>query len=209
MTLKRILVGNLVTNCYVLLFSDRAAVIDPGDMTEKILRACENLPVTDLLLTHGHVDHVGAVAELKDRFDCRVHLHEKDLPYLNDDSLRAPSFPAEPWWRYDLCATDLFRDGDKIVLGPEEDPTQFTVIHTPGHTPGSSCFYWEEKGILFSGDTLFKGAEGRTDFPGSDRWEIKKSLSRLSQLPQETAVYPGHGFGTNVGAESWIGRNEG
>jgi len=206
MTLKRILVGSLVTNCYVLLFSDRAAVIDPGDMPDKIIRACEGLPVTDILLTHGHMDHVGALADLAERFQPTVRIHKEDLPFLNNDNLRAPSMPKESWWRYDLRVTHTFRDGDRIRLGGDSDGIELTVIHTPGHTPGSSCFYNAENAVLISGDTLFRGAEGRTDFPLSDRNTMKHSLKRLSAFPAETTVLPGHGFGTNIGTEDWIGR---
>lgn len=204
MNLRRIFVGNLITNCYLLEFSDRIAMIDPGDMAEKLLRACGDLPVTDILLTHGHLDHTGAIGDLCDKFACRVWMHKEDEDFLNNDSLRAPASPWEPWWRHDLKATNFVRNGDEIVLGEGEEAITLRVLHTPGHTPGSVCYHLEDKGILFSGDTLFKGAEGRTDFPGGDYQTMKKSLKRLSELSVQTSVYPGHGFGTNIGAEAWI-----
>ncbi len=204
MNLRRIFVGNLITNCYLMEFSDRIVLVDPGDMPEKLLRACGDLPISDILLTHGHLDHTGAIGDLCDRFDCRVWMHEADKEFLNDDTLRAPASPAEPWWRHDLKVTNFIQDGEKILLGDGNEQILLRVIHTPGHTPGSVCFHMEEQGILFSGDTLFKGAEGRTDFPGGDHAAIKESLKKLSTLPLPTSVYPGHGFGTNIGAEDWI-----
>lgn len=205
MTLRRILVGKLITNCYLLLFSDRAAVIDPGDMPEKILKNCEGLPITDILLTHGHLDHTAALGDLCDRFSPRVWMHEEDLDFLNEDTLRDPVSPVhEPWWRHDYVCTDPLSHGDVISLGEGEEAIQLHVLHTPGHTPGSVGYYLKEQNILFSGDTLFKGAEGRTDFPRSDPEKMRSSLKFLSTLPEETKVYPGHGFATTIGAEGWI-----
>lgn len=204
MTVRRILLGKLITNCYLLLFSDRVAVIDPGDSPEKILKFCGDLPITDILLTHGHLDHTAAMGDLCDRFSPRVWMHKDDEEYLNDDRLRAPASPAEPFWRYDYTATDFVADGDTVTLGDGDEKTAFQVLHTPGHTPGSICFYQKEQNLLFSGDTLFKDAQGRTDFPKGDQEKMLDSLKKLSLLPEDTAVYPGHGFSTKIGAEGWI-----
>ena len=204
MTLRRILVGSFVTNCYLMTFSDRICIVDPGEMPEKILKACGTLPITDILLTHGHLDHTAALGDLCDQFNPRVYLHKDDADFLNDDALRAPISPAESWWRYDFHCTDPISDGDEITLGNEKEALTFQVIHTPGHTPGSVCFYSKERDLLFSGDTLFKGTEGRTDFPRGDKNRIRKSLQKLSLLPPQTTVSPGHGFGTKIGDEPWI-----
>lgn len=204
MTVKRILVGDLYTNCYLLTFSDRVAVVDPGGHTEKILKFCGELPVTDILLTHGHLDHTAAMGDLCDRFSPRVWMHGDDEKYLNGDPLRAPASAPQSHWRYDYKATDFVADGDEIVLGEGDERIVLQVLHTPGHTPGSICFYWKEQNLLFSGDTLFKDTRGRTDFPLGSHQDIADSLHRLAFLPPETAVYPGHGFGTKIGAEEWI-----
>lgn len=204
MTVQRILVGKLITNCYLLKFSDRVAVIDPGDNPEKILKFCGNLPITDILLTHGHLDHTAALGDLCDKQNCKVWIHQNDEIFLNDDGLRAPSLPPESHWRYDYKATNLISDGDKISLVGGSERASLQVIHTPGHTPGSVCFYLKNQNILFSGDTLFKEARGRTDFPLSDNSRMRESLRRLSRLPEETLVYPGHGFSTKIGDEGWI-----
>jgi len=204
MTIKRIFVGNLITNCYLLIFSDRIAVVDPGDHPEKILSACGDLPVTDVILTHGHLDHVAALRRICDRFSPRVWMHPEDEKFLNEDALRAPGMPKEAHWQYDYAATDFVGEGDEITVGPKEDSLGLIVLHTPGHTPGSICLYSEEQKILFAGDTLFKGTCGRTDFPLGSMEQMRKSLHKLSELPGDTAVFPGHGFGTTVGAEGWI-----
>ncbi len=204
MTIRRILVGNLITNCYLLTFSDRVAVVDPGDSPEKILKFCGELPITDILLTHGHLDHTAAMGDLCDRFSPRVWIHKNDEEYLNDDRLRAPASFPEPFWRYDYAATNFVEDGDVIFLGDGDEAVAMQVIHTPGHTPGSVCFYRKEQDLLFSGDTLFKEARGRTDFPKGNRNDLEQSLKKLSHLPENTAVYPGHGFSTTIGNEGWI-----
>ncbi|MBO5214237.1 MAG: MBL fold metallo-hydrolase [Clostridia bacterium] len=204
MTVRRILLGELITNCYLLLFSDRTAVIDPGDCPEKILKFCGELPITDILLTHGHLDHTAAMGDLCDRFSPRVWMHEKDGAYLNDDALRAPASSPKPFWRYDYKATDFVDEDDVILLGEGDEEIKLQVLHTPGHTPGSLCFYLEEQGILFSGDTLFQSTCGRTDFPLGSPQDMKKSLRKLFDLPKDTAVYPGHGFATKIGNECRI-----
>lgn len=204
MTVRRILVGKLITNCYLLTFSDRVAVIDPGDSPEKILKFCGELPITDILLTHGHLDHTAAMGDLCDRFSPRVWIHKNEKEYLNNDVLRAPASIPEPFWRHDYAATDFVEDGDGICLGNKDETVTLQVIHTPGHTPGSVCFYLKEQDLLFSGDTLFKEAQGRTDFPKGNQREMNQSLKKLSQLPEHTAVYPGHGFATTIGNEGWI-----
>lgn len=205
MTIRRILLGDFVTNCYLLLFSDRAVVIDPGDMPEKIEKHCEGRPITDVLLTHGHLDHIAALGDLCDRYVPRVYLHGADEYYLNDDIFRAPISGGTPYPRTDLYCTHRLQEGDRITLGQGEEEITLTVLHTPGHTPGSVCFHLEKDHILFSGDTLFKNARGRTDFPGSEPLRMQESLLRLSTLPGNTKVFPGHGFSTTVADESWIG----
>lgn len=207
MTVHRLLVGSLVTNCYLLIFSDRVAVIDPGDAPDRIRAACNGLPITDVLLTHAHFDHTSALGALCDSYKPRVWLHKGDIAHLNEDSLRAPlSFPHADW-RYDLYATDRFADGCEIPLGDQDEKITLRAIHTPGHTPGSVCYLWDEGKTLFSGDTLFKGSMGRCDFPLGDEKTLFASLRRLGTLPDETAVLPGHGFYTTIGAERWIRGN--
>ena len=177
--------GMLQTNCYILSEKDRCLVVDPGDEPDKVLEflAQHQLTLEAILLTHGHFDHVGAVKTLAAETECRVFLCEKDLALPG-------AMTAGP-----LFSTDFYDDGDKLTLAGLE----FEVLHTPGHTPGSVCLRFGKH--LFSGDTLFAGSCGRTDFPGSSPADMFRSLSRLAQLEEDLKVYPGHGGATTIGEE--------
>ena len=193
MTIRRILLGDFVTNCYLLLFSDRAAVIDPGDMPEKIEKHCEGRPITDVLLTHGHLDHIAALGDLCDRYAPRVYLHGADEYYLNDDTFRAPISGGTPYPRTDLYCTHRLQEGDRITLGQGEEEITLTVLHTPGHTPGSICLYSEEEKLMLTGDTLFMGGRGRCDFKYGSEEDISKSLKKLLAMDGDIAFLSGHG----------------
>lgn len=185
MTITTLPLGMLQTNCYILTEGDRCLVIDPGDEPEKVLGFLEKqgLTLEAVLLTHGHFDHVGAVKTLAAETDCRVFLCEQDLTLPG-------AMTAGP-----LYHTDFYSEGDRLTLAG----MTFEVLHTPGHTPGSVCLRFGEH--LFSGDTLFAGSCGRTDFPGSSPADMIRSLSRLSQLEDSLKVYPGHGENTTIGKE--------
>lgn len=205
MNVQRLFVGELVTNCYLISGETEVTVIDPGGNPEKIQNACNGKPITNILLTHGHLDHTFALGDLCDRWHPRVYLHRGDEDFLNRDELRAPvgTGTAKPL-RYDLTVTDWTEDGQMI---PIAGGLSVRVMHTPGHTPGSVCYYIPEEKTLFSGDTLFRGGEGRTDFPRSCFAEIKQSLRKLTALPADISVLPGHGFSTKIGNETWMAEN--
>jgi hydroxyacylglutathione hydrolase len=179
---ERLVVGPLATNCYVVAAAEAAVVIDPGAQVRKIMKAVDGLEVLAVLVTHGHSDHVGGV----DGF-----LGETDVPFLApaaDAVLVSQHISAEP--------TRLLSDGDQLEFGP----LSFEVIATPGHTPGSCCFY--APGVLFSGDTLFAGGVGRYDLPGGSGDALFAAIrERIFALPEETVVYPGHGEFTTVRRE--------
>ena len=185
MTITTVPLGLYQTNCYILAEGDRCLVIDPGDEAEKLLALLQqhSLTVEAVLLTHGHFDHVGAVKTLAAETDCRVFLHEEEL------TLPAAMTAGK------LYYTDLYKEGDRLTLAG----MSFEVLHTPGHTPGSVCLRFDQH--LFSGDTLFAGSCGRTDFPGSSPAAMVRSLSRLSKLEDDLKVYPGHGEDTTIGEE--------
>lgn len=178
--------GQLETNCYLVADGDGvAAVIDPAAAPERILQTAResSLTIQAILLTHGHFDHVGAVAGLSQALRCPVWMHENELTlpeYLTDGP---------------LYYTDGYGEGDTVTVGK----LNFTVLHTPGHTPGSVCLRCGD--ALFSGDTLFAGSCGRTDFSGGSGSEMCRSLRRLAQLPGDLAVYPGHGEATALARE--------
>ena len=159
-------------------------VIDPGYEAAAILDhvAALGLTVDAILLTHGHFDHVGAVKDLAAETDCRVYIHEAELSL-------PPMFTAGK-----LYYTHTYGEGDTLSLSGLD----ISVLHTPGHTPGSVCLRVED--FLFSGDTLFQGSCGRTDIGGS--WEeIQKSLLRLRDIPENLTVFPGHGSSTTLAFE--------
>lgn len=185
MNITTLPLGLYQTNCYILTHGDRCLVIDPGDEAEKVLTFLQRqgLILEAILLTHGHFDHVGAVKTLAAETDCRVFLCQQELSLPG-------AMTAGP-----LFYTDFYKEGDRLTLAGLE----FEVLHTPGHTPGSVCLRFGEH--LFSGDTLFAGSCGRTDFPGSSPADMIRSLSRLAQLEEHLKVYPGHGGSTTIGEE--------
>ena len=165
----------LQTNCYILMGEKRGIIIDPGEEPGKILEPLSDLQIDLILLTHNHFDHIGAL-----------------LPIINATSAEVAIHPLD---RIDAADREL-KDGEKIPF----DGKEILVMHTPGHTPGSCCFYFKEN--LFSGDTLFPGGWGNTAFPEGDERAIFKSIKeKIMKLPDNTVVYPGHGEATTIGEE--------
>jgi len=183
------------TNCWLLASEGReeAVVIDPGfeaDRVRRLLSAAGKRPVA-AVATHGHHDHVGAAAELCGT-EIPFFIHKDDELALIDPVAWGSGFPAPASLPGDVRT---FSEGDVLELAG----LSLEVIHTPGHTPGSSCFRTE--GLLFSGDLVFKGAIGRFDFPNSSAQDMFASLRRFLALPDDLAVRPGHGEATTVGEE--------
>ena len=171
--------GAYQTNCYILHEEASASccVIDPGYEAGTILDKLESLGLTleAILLTHGHFDHVGAVKELAAETGCQVYIHPADLAL-------PPMMTAGI-----LYYTKTYSEGTTLRLAGLD----ITVLHTPGHTPGSVCLLTGD--TLFSGDTLFAGSCGRTDLPGGDWATIRQSLGRLAAIEANLWVLPGHG----------------
>jgi glyoxylase-like metal-dependent hydrolase (beta-lactamase superfamily II) len=193
--LKQLTVGRFASNCYIVgSESDKEGmIIDPGASTKQILSDVKELGLNIrlIVLTHGHMDHIGAVKGVKEATGAEVAIHADDARFLRRLSLSTVynlSFPSPP--------DRLLKDGDSIDIGD----LHFTVLHTPGHSPGGICLLGH--GVLFSGDTLFNYGIGRTDFPGGSHDQLMNSIStRLMALPDDTVVYPGHGPGTTIGIE--------
>ncbi len=198
MNYQLVVVGPLETNCYLFFCpeSRECAIIDPGAEAERIFPLITSLELKPIIIlnTHGHVDHTGANVEIKERYKVPIAMHSADLPFL-EESLQLEFgllLGARPTPRPDR----LLSDGDRIKIGQFD----LQVIHTPGHSPGSVCFY--TSGLLFSGDTLFCGGLGRTDLPGGSWKDLAASLrSRILTYPEETLVLPGHGPQTTIGEE--------
>ena len=198
MIFKKLVLGMLHTNCYILGddATNEVAVFDPGAKAKNIIDTIEKngYKVKYIIITHAHFDHVLALDELKDTYpDAKIVLHSADEPYLNLDhdnfSRHFKTYP--PKRKADICVNDA----DKLSVGNVE----LTIWHTPGHSRGSMCVITED--LVISGDTLFYMSIGRTDFDGGDFDTIVKSLKRLATLPDETKVYPGHGDATTIGFE--------
>jgi glyoxylase-like metal-dependent hydrolase (beta-lactamase superfamily II) len=192
-------VGPVQTNCYVAVCEQtrRAAVIDPGWSASHILSALESLRATldQILLTHAHFDHIGALADLVDATQAPVAMHPLDLPLLRAGG------GASLWGIPMRPAPDPDRSlahGQIIEVGA----LRFEVRFAPGHTPGHVVFWLEAEKAVFAGDVLFQRGIGRTDFPGGDFDTLIASIrSQLLTLPDDTIVYSGHGPPTTIGDE--------
>lgn len=189
------------TNAYVVSSSSKEAVIiDPGLGISDLVSAYideKQLQLLAILLTHSHWDHIGSAAELKRRYGVPLWVHADDAP-----NVKEPGSDGLPLMLpIERAAVDAyFEDGQKIRFGPLE----FEVIHTPGHSPGGVCLFAEKEKVLFSGDTLFRGTIGNLSFSTGEPEKMWSSLKRLSKLPKETKVYPGHGNATTIGEEEWL-----
>lgn len=194
-------VGPLQCNCVVLgdETSRQAIVIDPGDECDRIYRVLEShgLRIAAIVATHGHIDHVGALAQLKERTGAAAMLHEADVPLYEQLAQQAQwlGIPVPPATQLDR----LIADGDSLGFGQRA----LRVVHTPGHSPGSISLVLDDPTLtVFSGDTLFAGSIGRTDLWGGSFAALQHSIREsLLRLPDEALVVPGHGPRTSIGAE--------
>jgi glyoxylase-like metal-dependent hydrolase (beta-lactamase superfamily II) len=211
--IHHIIVGGIATNCWIYPLDDGApslggaAVIDPGEEGDRIIAFLDQLKLFPkyIVLTHGHFDHIGAVPALAKCYgaDVEIAIHTADAEYLGPNSYPvhrhsfslATGSPAylDALWEDMPPPSTLLAEGG--TLGP------FTVLHLPGHTPGSIGLWDKKEGVLFSGDTLFYGNCGRTDLPGGDETQMLSSLRRLGAMDPNTQVYPGHGPATSIGRE--------
>jgi len=194
---KTFTVGPLQENSYVVYRhgGSAAMIIDPGDEPDRIMDFVRQngLDVKYIVCTHAHFDHVGALPELREQTGAKIVIHEDEREVYT----AAQDMGAFMGYQIDrLPEPDLYvKEGDIIRM----DDISFKVLHTPGHSPGSLCLYGE--GILFSGDTVFAGSIGRTDFPGGSLEKMKESFRRIISLPEETRILSGHGPETTVGVE--------
>jgi len=198
MIFESLTVGALSVNCYLIgcESTKKAIIIDPGDNDNDILESLHNhnLELAKILITHGHVDHVGKLESLKKKTSAQIYMHKKDLLLFSDLQTHAQIFglpdPGNP-------KIDVFiEEGDTITLGT----LAFSVLHTPGHSAGSVTYKLDD--MLFVGDLIFAGSIGRTDLPGGDYNTIIDSIeSKIFTLPDNYKIYPGHGPVTTVGKE--------
>ena len=198
LNMKTLVVGTLGVNCYILHNEgEREAVaIDPGGSEETVWHCLEEsgLTLKAILNTHAHGDHIGAIDFLRENTGAKLYIQEADAPKLLDAHKNLSAFMGAPI--VTRPADILLHGGEVLEIGS----MKFTVLHTPGHSPGGVCYRMEDR--VFSGDTLFAESVGRTDFPGSSAQALLKSVrEKLLVLPDETRVYCGHGPETTIGHE--------
>lgn len=190
-------VGRLQTNCYIL--DDGAggcAVVDPGDDAESIIEAVGGRPISLVLVTHAHFDHVGALDEV-----AFLSRGGWVASVLDADSLDAPCAPGARDFGFSVHVASkpsrTLSDGDVVEAGA----LRFRVLSCPGHTPGGVAYVEESRRLVLTGDTLFAGSAGRTDLKGGDAHLLARSLSRLARLPRDMVVLPGHGPSSSIARE--------
>jgi len=200
MILEMLTVGPFQENCYVIGDEESGvgAIVDPGDEAVRIALAVEqtNLEIGQILVTHAHIDHVGAVGALADEYACPVLMHAEAEPMLKQLPTQAMMmgirFGKVP------IVDRYIRDEEVLEVGG----LRLESLYTPGHAPGHLAFYAESEGLVLSGDALFAGSVGRTDLFGGSMEVLVRSISeRLLTLPDDTRVYPGHGPQTTIGDE--------
>jgi len=194
---KTITVGAFQENSYLVVDdrSNRAVIVDPGSEGERLVEAIDRSGATleAIWITHAHVDHVGAIAFVKRKWDVPIYLHPLDRRLYDAAGLQAQVYGLP--FEEPPAPDHEFADGQQIKVGDAE----MTVLHAPGHSPGHVVIHGN--GIALVGDCLFAGSIGRTDLPFSNPPQLAASLEKISALPPETVVYPGHGMETTIGQE--------
>ena len=197
--IERLMVGPLQSNCYIVWDENslEAMVVDPGAEPLKIMRKIKErgLKVSHVVCTHGHFDHIGALSVIKAETGAKIAVGGEDVPlYMHArDQAAAWGFSVEQPPAPDL----LLKEGQDLTIGG----LIFKILETPGHSPGGICLYNLQQAILFTGDTVFAGSVGRTDFLGGDSEKLKESFARIISLPPDVRVLPGHGDESTIGEE--------
>lgn len=200
MILEMLTVGPFQENCYIVgdEESGEGVLVDPGDEAARIAIAVEqtNLDISRILITHAHIDHVGAVAALVDEYACPVLMHAEAEPML----AQLPSQAMMMGLRFGkVPSVDAYIEDEEVV---KVGGVELRSLYTPGHAPGHLAFYAESEGLVLAGDALFAGSVGRTDLPGGSMEVLLRSIEeRLLTLPDGTMVYPGHGPETTIAKE--------
>lgn len=196
-------VGPLQTNAYIVYNREGSClIIDPGEEKKKIQRFIQGkkLKPKAILLTHAHFDHIGAVDAIREEYHIPVYVHQSEKKWLTNPLLNGSSF-------FEGIEPVVIKPADKLFTGSGElsiGGFTFYLFETPGHSPGSVSFYFQENGFILAGDTLFEGSIGRTDLKGGQESQLLKSIQQtLLTLPEETYVLPGHDRITTIGQEKW------
>ncbi len=206
MQIDRLVLGAYENNCYIVRRDEKTTnciIIDTGLSTKPLMDFLrkESLSPEALILTHGHIDHIAGITELRKNFNkIKVYIHKADSHMLNDAASNLSSLAGA---KITTAPADILFDKEEQI---EFANLRFQLIHTPGHSPGGICLYNENEKILFTGDTLFSGSIGRTDFSGYDADKCLEQLinnirKKLLILPDDTTVLSGHGEETTIKQE--------
>lgn len=196
--IKTLPVGMAQSNCYILSNGTNALIVDPGDQANLIKNTITELNVEPvaILLTHTHYDHIGAVEAMREEYTIPLYVSLKEKEWLGDPNQNLSSLVGTPMRLKE--AEYYFNPTEKLHISD----FSFTVVPTPGHSPGSVSFIFEDEEVVVSGDALFAGSIGRTDLPGSEPEKLIPGVrSELFTLPEQFKVYPGHGEQTTIGRE--------
>ena len=200
LSVKSATFGPIENNCYLITDekTNKSALVDCTEDSDKMMNFIEGANLEYILLTHGHFDHIGAVDEVREKYDIKVYAAAAEKETLQNTDINLSSqFGAG----FKVEADEYLNDGQEIELLGEK----VRCILTPGHTKGGMCYYFTNSGMLFSGDTLFQQSVGRTDFPGGSMSEIVRSIrEKLFILPDYVRVYTGHGMMTTIKDEKML-----
>jgi glyoxylase-like metal-dependent hydrolase (beta-lactamase superfamily II) len=195
--IRNAIIGMCATNTYFVWddVTGEGVIIDPAGDSQRIISRADSygFKVVGILLTHGHFDHVLALDDIRDKYSVKAYIGVDEADVLANPMLNLTgSFMGEP---IAYKADELLSDGEEILLGG----MKIKAIKVPGHTPGGMCYYFQDYAVVFSGDTLFAGSIGRSDFPGGSGFALIQGIQKsLYVLPDETKVYPGHGDDTTI-----------
>lgn len=195
MKIKTFVLGVMQTNCYIVSNDENhCMIIDPGAQGKKVAKYLEEneLVLDAILLTHGHFDHIGAVDYLYDKYHCPIYIHHEDIEMLTNSRLNL-SYLEKP---FSLSAPVTPASEHMEISG-----FKICWFHLPGHCPGASMIYLEDKNVIFSGDVLFNGSIGRFDFPNSSKYDTLTSIEKIKTFNFDATLYPGHGPSSTLKSE--------
>ena len=207
-SIEVMVMGPIENNVYILSDGEATLVVDPTEYASFIVDALDGRKLDAIVLTHAHWDHVGGACDLRRLTGAQTIASAVDAPYITGEKTLDSSHR-----QFTPCPVDkMVVDGEELVIGN----MKWKVLETPGHTRGSICLFLDPQygsdpdgaPVLISGDTLFHGAHGRTDFEGGNPADMIASLARLADLPGDTVVLPGHNDITTIAGESWLSRTK-